>query len=65
MANFMLNLTDTAGKPLQLPLAANAAEDKGVELASTKVDGSYLGPNAPTVDGIMVWERDSWKLTDG
>lgn len=63
MSNFMLNLTDTAGKPLQLPLAVNT-EETGVELASTKVEGSYLDPDAPTVDGIMVWERDSWKLTD-
>ena len=64
MANCMLNLTDTAGKPLQLPLAVNT-EETGVTLASTAVDGAYLDPDAPTVDGIVVWERDSWKLTDG
>ena len=64
MANFMLNLTDTTGKPLQLPLAVNT-EETGVTLASTAVDGAYLDPDAPTVDGIVVWERDSWKLTNG
>lgn len=63
MANFILNLTDTAGKPLQIPLAVNI-EDARIELASSAVNGAYLAPNAPTVDGMMVWERDSWKLID-